>query len=105
ARRWKLQSDHRPCVAIDPQPFGCAPRCRCKAPGLSSSRSSITSVGRGINQQATSVATPAPANSAKMNAGTSEGRIPANVSLSDRARVTAGFAKDVEEVNQYAALI
>jgi hypothetical protein len=29
--------------------------------------------------------------------------MPANVSLSDRAIVTAGFANDVDAVNQYAA--
>ena len=33
------------------------------------------------------------------------GRIPANVSLNDLAIVTAGFANDVEEVNQYAAVM
>ena len=38
-----------------------------------------------------------------MKPGASAGRIPANVSLSERASVTAGFAKDVEAVNQYAA--
>jgi len=40
-----------------------------------------------------------------MNQGTSSGRIPANVSLSDLAIVTAGFANDVDEVNQYAAVM
>ena len=40
---------------------------------------------------------------ATMNPGVSAGRIPANVSLAARARVTAGFAKEVEDVNQYAA--
>jgi hypothetical protein len=40
-----------------------------------------------------------------MNAATSEGRIPANVSVADRASVTAGFAKEVDAVNQYAAVI
>jgi hypothetical protein len=38
-------------------------------------------------------------------AGTSSGRIPANVLLNDRAMVTAGFANDVEDVNQYAAVM
>jgi CPA2 family monovalent cation:H+ antiporter-2 len=36
------------------------------------------------------------------NPGTSSGRIPANVSVKARATVTAGFANDVEAVNQYA---
>lgn len=31
--------------------------------------------------------------------------MPENVSLSDRAIVTAGFAKEVEDVNQYAAVM
>jgi hypothetical protein len=44
-----------------------------------------------------------PANCATRNAGTSTGRIPANVSLKERAMATAGFAKDVDAVNQYAA--
>jgi hypothetical protein len=35
-----------------------------------------------------------------MKAGTSAGRIPAKVSDSERARVTAGLAKEVEDVNQ-----
>ena len=35
-----------------------------------------------------------------MNPGASAGRIPANVSLADRARVTAGLANEVEAVNQ-----
>ena len=42
----------------------------------------------------------APAICAAMNAGTDVGAIPAKVSLSDRAMVTAGLAKDVEAVNQ-----
>lgn len=40
-----------------------------------------------------------------MNAGASAGRMPANVSESERARVIAGFAKAVEAVNQYPAPI
>jgi hypothetical protein len=35
-----------------------------------------------------------------MNAGASEGRMPANVSESERAIVIAGFEKYVEAVNQ-----
>jgi hypothetical protein len=38
-----------------------------------------------------------------MKAITPLGAIPANVSDNDRATVTAGFAKDVEAVSQYAA--
>ncbi len=40
-----------------------------------------------------------------MKPGVSIGRIPANVSLADRASVTAGFANDVDAVNQYAAVM
>src|SRR5882672_3609640 len=40
-----------------------------------------------------------------MNPGASAGRIPANVSLAERARVTAGLANDVDAVNQYAAVM
>jgi hypothetical protein len=40
-----------------------------------------------------------------MNAATWLGAIPAKVSLSERANVTAGFAKLVDDVNQYAAVI
>jgi hypothetical protein len=41
-----------------------------------------------------------PANCARTKPGTSAGRMPAKVSLNDRAIVTAGFAKEVEAVNQ-----
>ena len=40
-----------------------------------------------------------------MKSGTSPGRIPADVSVADRASVTAGFANEVEAVNQYAAVM
>ena len=33
------------------------------------------------------------------------GRMPAKVSVAERARVTAGLANDVDAVNQYAALM
>ena len=38
-----------------------------------------------------------------MKAGTEAGAMPANVSVKIRPTVTAGFANDVEDVNQYAA--
>jgi hypothetical protein len=41
-----------------------------------------------------------PASWASMNAAIPAGAIPAKVSESDRAIVTAGLAKDVEAVNQ-----
>jgi hypothetical protein len=40
-----------------------------------------------------------------MNPGASAGRMPAKVSLAARASVTAGFANEVDEVNQYAAVM
>jgi hypothetical protein len=40
-----------------------------------------------------------------MKPGASAGRIPANVSLAERASVTAGFANDVDAVNQYAEVM
>jgi hypothetical protein len=40
-----------------------------------------------------------------MNHGTSPGRMPAKVSLRQRAIVTAGFANEVDAVNQYAAVM
>jgi hypothetical protein len=46
------------------------------------------------------VAAPAPTSCAAMKAGASAGRMPANVSLAERASVTAGLAKDVDAVNQ-----
>jgi hypothetical protein len=40
-----------------------------------------------------------------MKAGASAGRIPEKVLLAARAAVTAGFANDVEDVNQYAPVM
>ena len=40
---------------------------------------------------------------ATTNPGTDPGAIPANESEKTRPSVTAGLAKDVEDVNQYAA--
>ena len=42
---------------------------------------------------------------ATKNAGASSGRMPENELVNDLAIVTAGFANEVEEVNQYAAVI
>src|SRR5580658_6256517 len=50
--------------------------------------------------RATNSATRAPTSCATTNSGTSMGRIPENVSDSERAIVIAGFAKDVDAVNQ-----
>lgn len=40
-----------------------------------------------------------------MKAGASAGRMPAKVSLAARASLTAGFANEVDEVSQYAAVM
>ena len=48
-------------------------------------------------------ASPAPTSCETTNAGTFARPMPANVALKPRASVTAGLAKEVEAVNQYAA--
>ncbi len=60
----------------------------------------MPAVPPGDSQRNKNVAVRAPTICATMKAGTSKGWIPAKVSLSDRATVTAGFANDVEDVNQ-----
>ena len=56
----------------------------------------------GHSHTATTIAISIPANCARRKAGTPEGAIPAKVSERERAMVTAGFANDVDAVNQYA---
>jgi hypothetical protein len=55
---------------------------------------------KGASHRNRAVADAAPANCAMTNPGASIGRIPAKVSEAERANVTAGFAKDVDAVNQ-----
>src|SRR6516162_3700600 len=50
-------------------------------------------------------ATSAPTTCATMNAGTWFMAMPAKVVVKPRASATAGLANDVDEVNQYAAVI
>jgi hypothetical protein len=57
------------------------------------------------SQWPTLTAATIPVNCAMIKAATSAGAIPVNVSESDRTIVTAGLANDVEEVNQYAAVM
>jgi len=52
------------------------------------------------NKRATGTAARAPRNCARMNAGTWDGEMPAKVSDKERAMVIAGFANEVDEVNQ-----
>jgi len=62
-------------------------------------RHKSSKVGRS-NQPNSPAASSAPATSATRNPGMPAGPIPDNVSVKERARVTAGFANDVEAVNQ-----
>ena len=57
------------------------------------------------NQLSINAATEAENNCTKINAGASEGAIPEKVLVIVLAIVTAGLAKEVDEVNQYPALI
>jgi hypothetical protein len=59
----------------------------------------------GQSHPAIDIAASAPTSCAATKAGTPLGDMPAKVSDKDRAIVTAGFAKDVDAVNQYAAVM
>ena len=59
----------------------------------------------GQNHGAMNVAKAMPASCAAINASTPAGEIPVNVSDKERAMVTAGFANDVDAVNQYAEVM
>lgn len=72
----------------------CASESSVRTPGVGRSSHPITT--RPSN---------APTNSATMKPGKSVGRIPENVLVRERAIATAGFANDVEAVNQYAAVM
>src|ERR671931_818282 len=67
--------------------------------------SSAVSGNEGTSQRNKTVAAMAPHICAAMKNGTSAGRIPAKVLDRARAIVTAGFANEVEDVNQYAEVI
>ena len=56
--------------------------------------------GKRKSQRDASTATPAPTNCTTMKAGAWAGAMPEKVSVKERATVTAGLAKDVDEVNQ-----
>jgi hypothetical protein len=59
----------------------------------------------GTSQRNRKVAANAPASCATIKGATSDGWIPANVLDKERAIVTAGFANEVDAVNQYAAVM
>jgi hypothetical protein len=67
--------------------------------------SGATEGSAGMSHRNNAVAAAAPANCAAINHGTSTGRIPLKVSVAALASETAGFANDVDAVNQYAAVI
>ncbi len=62
-------------------------------------------VSVGYSTVMAATASAAPTSCAKTNAATDAGAMPANVSDSMRATVTAGFAKLVELVKKYAAVM
>jgi hypothetical protein len=66
---------------------------------------SATEGSDGTSHRNVAVAAAAPRSWATMKPDASTGRMPAKVSLAARARVTAGLAKDVDDVNQYAAVM
>jgi hypothetical protein len=61
--------------------------------------------GSGHSQRANKTARQAPASCEAMNPATPPGAMPAKVSDSERAIVTAGLANDVDAVNQYAEVM
>ena len=67
---------------------------------VNSTGSDLSTERESTNQRKNKVAVAAPASCAAMNPGTSVGRMPANVSLAERASVTAGLANEVDDVNQ-----
>src|SRR5215470_3687650 len=71
--------------------------------GTTTSAATLGSVG--TSQRKSAVAAAAPSSCAPMNPGASVGRIPVKVSDAARASVTAGLANEVEDVNQYAAVM
>ena len=74
--------------------------------GVWGTRMSGATTGRaGIIHRNSTVAAAAPTNCAAIKPGTSTGRMPLNVFVAALARATAGFANDVEAVNQYAAVM
>ena len=62
--------------------------------------SSAARGSEGTSQRKRIVAAAAPTSCAAMKPGAFAGRMPEKVSVSERATVMAGFAKEVEEVNQ-----
>ena len=68
--------------------------------GLGRSSGSGMRPGRGWNSSVWAAPRAAPTSWAAMNAGTDAGAIPVKVSVNIRPMVTAGLAKEVEEVKK-----
>jgi hypothetical protein len=66
---------------------------------------SAVSGNEGMSHRIRTVAAIAPHICAAMKNGASMGRIPAKVLETALGMVTAGFANDVEEIKQYAAVM
>src|SRR5690349_16244752 len=70
--------------------------------GIGHLRKRASAGSKACRQRAAAIA---PSSCPLRNIGTLRGEMPANVSVSARARVTAGLANDVDEVNQYALVM
>ena len=75
------------------------------AGGISAFLGSPAFAGGWINHPASTMPQIAPKSCATMKPGRSIGRMPENVFVNERAIATAGLAKDVEAVNQQAAVM
>src|ERR1700722_5192363 len=109
-RKW-TSSARRPLASTSGDRFGIAdPRDARRATSATHNLASAliettSSTGARSNQLINAWAQTAPAIWATMKPGKSTGRMPENVSVSDRAIATAGLANDVDAVNQYAAVM
>src|SRR5580700_8579680 len=74
-------------------------RSSSSPPGRSTTRSA-TKGSEGTSHRNVAVAAAAPRSCATTKPGTSTGRMPEKVSVAARARVTAGLANEVDDVNQ-----
>ena len=103
-----LECDHRiaDIVVVDVTNLRDICRCAMRSMPASSRYAGPVTARSAKSTRATPSPISAPASCATMNAGASTGRMPANESESERAAmVMAGFANEVDAVNQYAAPI
>jgi len=104
-RHWQLQSDRLPCSEADLRLSGFEQNFRCTETRRVSYSVLTLFLSADKSHDKVRIAANAPINCAAMNPGASAGRMPEKVLVIDRAMVTAGFAKDVEAVNQYAPVM